>query len=416
VHWSVHDAYPKYHDADFNGGNVQVDTSGEATVRIQAPAAYRMFRWISMPHVHLRICSGTRFIHAPSDTLYFTTHGPYLAGGCQRNSTSHIVSMSDVSGSPQASTPLPTPMPTPLVLSPATVVQEIEATSPNRNGSKLIALQIRTAMAQLDLDALEFSPVYQCFMEGKIFDQFASDCADKCAAGRAMQHGQCVRSVKSGTVLISRIWEFKALCGEKCWSEKKRITLHHIRLAAADHLDIPFQEVTSVQLGMDRAFSRRLQAAMVERSVFLKIQIRSNRIDNSHAEDFKRNFIATTEDASELIDLRVQQLVPAQSNAATTVNNIELTANSDPYAPAYSELEPKGTTTVPSSPTEFLPPAAIIGIAVGVLFIGATLSGFLWMRRRRALAQATTAKGKEIEAKKIGVDDDGNKQAEKQVG
>jgi len=124
-------------------------------------------------------------------------------------------------------------------------------------------------------------------------------------------------------------------CGEKCWSEKKRFTLHHIRLAAADHLDIPFQEVTSVQLGMDRAFSRRLQAAMVERAVFLKIQIRSNRVDNSHAENFKRNFSATTEDASELIDMRVQQLVLAQSNAATTVNNAELTANPDPYAPAY---------------------------------------------------------------------------------
>jgi len=37
------------------------------------------------------------------------------------------------------------------------------------------------------------------------------------------------------------------------------------------------------------------------------------------------------------------------------------------------------------------------------------------MRRRRALAQATAAKGKEMEANKIGVDDDGNKQAKSRL-
>jgi len=47
------------------------------------------------------------------------------------------------------------------------------------------------------------------YESGLSLDQFASDCADKCAAGRAMQHGQCVWSVKSGTVLISRNWDFQ---------------------------------------------------------------------------------------------------------------------------------------------------------------------------------------------------------------
>jgi len=410
VYWNVLHAYPKYNDADFNGGNVQVDTNGIATIRIQAPATYRLYCWIPMPHIHLRICSGTRFVHAPSDTLYFGTRGPYLKGGCQRQSPYQILSITDVSPAAVPAT-LPAPAPAPV---DEPLVQQIATDSPNKNGTKLVGLQIKAALAQLDLDALEFSPVYQCFMEGKLFDQFASDCADTCSAGRAIQHGQCVRAVTGVDVSISHIWEFKALCGEKCWSEKKRITLHHIRLAVADYLNITFQEVKTVRLGLDRAFSRRLSGGMEQRSVFLKIDIQSSRIENSHAEDFKRNFVTTTDTASELVDLRVLQLVSTQSNTVTT-NNLEVTADTDPYTPAYNELEPKGTTTVPSSPTELLPTGAIIGIAIGVLVIGAALSTFMWMRRRKAQAQAATAKGKEVEANKIGVEDD-NKQAEKQVG
>jgi len=414
VYWNVLHAYPKYYAADFNGGNVRVDTNGTATIRIQAPATYRMHCWISMPHLHLRICSGMRFVHAPSATLYFGRRGPFLTGGCQSKLPYHILSITDISGSPAALPAPPTPAPT-AAPAPADepLVQQIAVDSPNRNGTKLVGLQIKNALAQLDLDALEFSPVYQCFMEGKLFDQFASDCANNCTAGRAIQHGQCVRAVTGGSVSISHVWEFKALCGEKCWSRKKRVTLHHIRLAVADYLDIPFQEVTTVRLGLDRAFSRRL-AGTVERSVFLEIHAQSSRIENSHAQDFKRNFITTTEDASELIDLRVLQLASTQSNAVTTTNNLEVTTDTDPYAPAYNELEPKGTT-VPSSPTDLLPTNVIIGIAVGVLVIGAALTTFLWMRRRKTQAQAATAKGKEMEANKIGVEDD-NKQAEKQVG
>ena len=51
------DAYPKYGDADFNGGNQLVGTDGKVTIRVQAPSTYFVTNWISVPHVHLRVCS-----------------------------------------------------------------------------------------------------------------------------------------------------------------------------------------------------------------------------------------------------------------------------------------------------------------------------------------------------------------------
>ena len=51
------DAYPKYGDADFNGGNQLVGTDGKVTIRVQAPSTYFVTNWISVPHVYLRVCS-----------------------------------------------------------------------------------------------------------------------------------------------------------------------------------------------------------------------------------------------------------------------------------------------------------------------------------------------------------------------
>ena len=40
-------------------------------------------------------------------------------------------------------------------------------------------------------DALEFSPIYQCFMEEKLFDHFTAACTDECGNGAVVARGQC---------------------------------------------------------------------------------------------------------------------------------------------------------------------------------------------------------------------------------
>ena len=35
----------------------EVDSNGQITIRFQAPATYYVTSWISVPHVHLRLCS-----------------------------------------------------------------------------------------------------------------------------------------------------------------------------------------------------------------------------------------------------------------------------------------------------------------------------------------------------------------------
>ena len=60
------------------------------------------------------------------------------------------------------------------------------------NNEIVIDLGIQTALAALDLDALEFSPVYRCLVDGKSFSQFNSECSETCPAEVDVARGQCV--------------------------------------------------------------------------------------------------------------------------------------------------------------------------------------------------------------------------------
>ena len=68
----------KYGAADFNGGNQLVGTDGRVTIRVQAPSAYYETSWISVPHVHLRVCSNDTYAHATGDAIVFMYNGPEL--------------------------------------------------------------------------------------------------------------------------------------------------------------------------------------------------------------------------------------------------------------------------------------------------------------------------------------------------
>ncbi|CAK9002063.1 unnamed protein product [Durusdinium trenchii] len=81
VYRHMNSAYPKYSDVDFNGGNLQVDSNGQITIRFQAPATYYVTSWISVPHVHLRLCSNDTFAHTTQDAIVFIVDGPELVAG-----------------------------------------------------------------------------------------------------------------------------------------------------------------------------------------------------------------------------------------------------------------------------------------------------------------------------------------------
>ncbi|CAK9065859.1 unnamed protein product [Durusdinium trenchii] len=74
-------AYPKYDDEDFNGGNLQVGSNGQVTIRFRAPSTYFVSTWISVPHVHLRLCSNDTFAHTTQDAIVFVKDGPELVAG-----------------------------------------------------------------------------------------------------------------------------------------------------------------------------------------------------------------------------------------------------------------------------------------------------------------------------------------------
>eukprot|EP00419_Tripos_fusus_P071542 CAMPEP_0172876880 /NCGR_PEP_ID=MMETSP1075-20121228/105492_1 /TAXON_ID=2916 /ORGANISM="Ceratium fusus, Strain PA161109" /LENGTH=62 /DNA_ID=CAMNT_0013728315 /DNA_START=1 /DNA_END=186 /DNA_ORIENTATION=+ len=52
---------------------------------------------------------------------------------------------------------------------------------------------IDAAKDALSLNALEFSPVYECFLENQFFDHFSSDCTERCPRNSEVAHGQCAR-------------------------------------------------------------------------------------------------------------------------------------------------------------------------------------------------------------------------------
>ena len=55
----------------FNGPDLQVGSDGKVTIRFKAPATYFVSHWISVPHVHLRMCSNEPW-----------QPGVYVAAGC----------------------------------------------------------------------------------------------------------------------------------------------------------------------------------------------------------------------------------------------------------------------------------------------------------------------------------------------
>lgn len=386
IYRSVLDAYPKYWEPDFNGGNVLVGLDGEATIRVRAPATYQVYCWLLYPHIHLRVCRGSSFFRNFTDSLLITGDGIVVLSTSQElevvNATAYV---------PPATT----------TRAPTTTLPVVTTSTPLYNDSiavqaGAIDLRIQDAKSALDTDALEFSPVYQCFLLGHFFDQFSSDCAEECPPGSEVSHGQCVRAsleVPSESFRVS--WHLEADCGSKsCWTSKKNQTLHFIRLEVADHLDIPFQEVVNVRLGFTAllAEGRRLSQTHSGR---LEVTVLSGRIDAHEGRSFlEDDFFVGTEDVSELLGVEVSSCVVAGTVEETTEGSSEESSEmgqgTDPYGPAYEDLDTSpGGTWLSTSPGDNLPPMVVVGVAGALLLVLGISAGWVYYRKKRDRHQQT---------------------------
>jgi len=121
---------------------------------------------------------------------------------------------------------------------------------------------------KLDLDALEFSPVFQCLSSGLLYDHFAGDCVSACPIGTAVSRGQCVKPAVVRRSSFAASWQLYICgCDEKCWSDKRNGTLHRLRLEIADHLDIPLHEVQELDLRFESRSLNPHQAAVARMHV-----------------------------------------------------------------------------------------------------------------------------------------------------
>lgn len=165
-----------------------------------------------------------------------------------------------------------------------------------------------------------------------------------------------------------------------------------MRLALADHLDIPFQEVGRVLLRRSARVTgdRRLdQSQSSVPSAYLDISIRSRR---HTAESGKRHLEAFLNDAvvaSQILGVAVHSLewldVRKHREAETNMSSDSvLGEDGDVYTPYYEQVEPNsedGKGDVAAGGGASLLPVILIGSFAGVIFVAGGV--FLTVRRIR---------------------------------
>jgi len=399
VYHKMNDAYPLYNASDFNGGNARVDENGEVTIRFRSPATYYVTHWISVPHVHIRICSNDSHAWTRQDAIIFTDKGVELVGG-EEGSTlqlKHVVNLTTSTAALGTSSTADARVAGTLVLRPegaaSTTVKPIAA-----DGRQEI---IDDAKDKMNLDALEFSPVYQCFEQGQFYDAFIADCADDCSRdGASLSQGQCVRSESQAeAVTLSSKWELQATCNTKCWETWKNVTLHNARLALAGQLDIPFQEVTRAALVFQQGEDSGGRRLSGERKGALQLQVSTKRLPSDEAQGLMGRFLSAQSETGEIFNFAVSQISGPDiatngawkdmTNGATVVTDYMGNEN-DPYQSAYKENQPQqergGVQNIGGIPVSGVPAEAIIIIALAVVVIGALIGIYLWYRRKRMIS------------------------------
>jgi len=431
VYFDFRKAYPLYTDeANFNGGNARVDESGKVTIRVRQPATYVLGNFVLMPHIHIRFCSGVRFTYSNADTIFFTRDGPrYVQGyhgpehenatvdGSQGVTTTPYPSTTSSSSNSSSTeegvttTPYPsttssssnsssadegvttTPYPSTTSSSSTSSSEDEEASTTTTSEDAdlvtdtdgLVDLRIQDAIEVLDLDALEFSPVYTCLLAGRFYSYFTSSCVMGCPAETVVYVGQCVRPENTEeSIVIEAAWELSLECDTYCWHSKLNVTMHHVRLAAAHKLNIPFQEV--VRASFMRTARRRLaEADPVLSTAIMHIVVNSKRVAPGTDETVLRSLFTLSSGTSWLLGFVVRDVQATTPMVIEgTGEGIVITDSNDPYQSAYGDAAPEAefTRATKTDPASSVPVWAVAVAGCGVLLIGVvcTIVGY---RRRQ---------------------------------
>lgn len=438
VYRNMTHAYPKFFEPAFNGGNVRVSEAGQATIRVRAPSTYFVWPFLAIPHIHLRLCRNTSFIENVSDSVNFGISDTWVITGSQPTAFQILaarpyvpgpnVSFPNASREPQlvdwrSLSPRPVgyicsvsgsagrtttlaPGSTTLAATTATTTSTKTSTATSTAtslGQSLESLSLNATRDALDLAALEFSPVYTCLMEGQFFDQFSSGCTSSCPVRAALEKGQCVLPEKQQTVATLEVaWRLKVACVDSCGFDMSNVTLHKIRLAVAGHLDIPFQEVTGVVLSWTASTARRL--LVEQKTLSMDITAVTKRISKADGEALLESFIGTPAFAAKLLNQPVVEVLSMQKGPTGQLSSdvAKIGAGTDPYTPAYEAVTPaQRFVPVAADPLGMLPVGAAVGIAAGVVVLGAMFGGFLFFQRRRRRQRQEQARAVEAKSKKL---------------
>lgn len=249
------------------------------------------------------------------------------------------------------------------------------------------------------MDAIEFSPVYNCLADTKLFDQFSSKCSAECPSDADLVHAQCVRKPVGGSLLAWQVlaasWHFNLDCNAKCWSDTVPVSHHMVRLALADHFDITFQEVETVQLHKDP--EKPLTHAV------LNVTIITNRLAPELGSSLLTTFLTNSSMASDVLGLTVRDVVEVngkgqgdvgkdqgEGNAVVADSNVPGETSdqySEYYAPLEKEAEDKARSRGRSNSIagvevpESVPVDVIIGVAATIMVLSVVVA--VWLRRRR---------------------------------
>merc|ERR1740123_2544299 len=324
------EAYPHFSDADFNGGNVRVNSDGTAVIRFRAPATHQVHKYTRTPHVHLRICSGGKnsplsIILGRKDKIQLTPQGPVAKSECSsaENKLSILSSHRLQHNFATASAPS-------VAIAAAAALKPLVARGVGRLVDRLAE--------QLDLDALEFSPVFQCLSAGLLYDHFAGDCVASCPMGTAVSRGQCVKPAAVRSSSFAASWQLYICgCDEKCWADKRNGTLHRLRLEVADHLDIPLHEVQELDLRFESKSLNPHQAALAR----MHVRITSPRYAADTGIEMLRSLFRSMEGSSEalaMLVLGVREIFDGNSGFLQQHVGTVGISSEDAFATYYEDL------------------------------------------------------------------------------
>merc|ERR1712048_565862 len=190
-------------------------------------------------------------------------------------------------------------------------------------------------MGTLDLDALEFSPVYQCLSVGQYYNHFGRDCVGTCPMGTVVSHGQCVRRAKIVNS-FSAMWHLQVCgCDECCWADRKNGTLHRMRLEIADHLDIPIHEIQELDLVFDSKVASSHHAALARMHVRIASARHTAEAGNAMLKSLFHNIVGSSEVLAMLV-LGVRELY--SKDLGFLHKHIKSTEE-DAFAPYYKDLD-----------------------------------------------------------------------------